>query len=516
MTAGMKALWEIESLTKHFPGVKAIDGIDLKIYPGEVHGLLGENGSGKSTLVKCLSGVHQPTSGRMYLRQRPTVVHDPMAARSLGIATIYQELSLVPIMTVSENIFLGHLPRRKGARMVVDWAEVHRRSSLLLERLGITLDPLAIVAGLSVAEQQLVEIAKALSLDPSLLIMDEPTASLGMDEVRRLHELVRNLARQGCAVIYISHRLDEVVDLVDTVTVMKDGRIVATEPRANLDLARIVSLMIGGDFRSHYPKEHNLTTDLLLDVRGIRTARSAAGATFILHRGEVFGLAGLIGTGRTTIAHALFGIERVAAGSVHSYTRGDGGRVSRFRSPREAIAHGVALLTEDRKATGLFMDFTGVHNISIGKLARISRLGVLNLGKEQELARSHFEKLRITPAARDSSVKYLSGGNQQKIVIARWIFSEADVFILDEPTQGIDVGAKVEVYNLINALTREGRGVILISSDFEELLAISDTIGIVRDGEIVEVQNAADMDKKNLLEKVFVRRSVVSGPRGGE
>jgi ABC-type sugar transport system ATPase subunit len=291
---------------------------------------------------------------------------------------------------------------------------------------------------------------------------------------------------------------------------------VATEPRANLDLARIVSLMIGGDFRSHYPKERNLTTDVLLDVRGIRTAWSAAGASFILHRGEVFGLAGLIGTGRTTIAHALFGIDRVAAGSVHSYTRGDGGRVALFRSPREAIAHGVALLTEDRKATGLFMDFTGVHNISIGKLARISRLGVLNLGREQELARSHFEKLRITPAARDSAVQYLSGGNQQKIVIARWIFSEAEVFILDEPTQGIDVGAKVEVYNLINALTREGKGVILISSDFEELLAISDTIGIVRDGEIVDVQNAADMDKKNLLEKVFVRRRVESGQRGGE
>jgi ABC-type sugar transport system ATPase subunit len=410
-------------------------------------------------------------------------------------------------MTVAENVFLGHLPKRRRAPIVVDWAEIGKRSEQLLERLGIRLKADAIVADLSVAEQQMVEIAKALSLDASLLIMDEPTASLGMDEVRRLHELVRNLARQGCAVIYISHRLDEVVDLVDTVTVMKDGRIVAHEPISNIDLARIVSLMIGGDFRAHYPKEHNSTGDVLLRVDDIHTARGVRGASFVLHRGEVFGLAGLIGTGRTSIAHALFGIERVVKGRLQSRSPSGAERDSRFSSPRQAITGGVALLTEDRKSTGLFMNFTGVHNISIAKLTQISRSGVLDLGREQTLAQRHFEKLRITPTAGDRSVQYLSGGNQQKIIIARWMFSEADVFILDEPTQGIDVGAKVEVYNLINELTREGKGVILISSDFEELLAISDTIGVVIDGRIVEVRKAREIDKKYLVEKVFVRRT---------
>jgi len=507
MTDEMQPLWELESITKQFPGVKALDGVDLKIFPGEVHGLLGENGSGKSTLVKCLSGVHQPTAGRMFCRGSPTVIRDPFAARSLGIATIYQELSLVPNLTVAENIFLGHLPRRTGVRIVVDWPQVWTRSLVLLERLGIRVDPGAIVSELSVSEQQTVEIAKALSQEASLLIMDEPTASLGMEEVARLHDIVRNLARQGCAVIYISHRLDEVVDLVDTVTVMKDGKIVANEKTADIDVDRIVSLMIGGDFRTHYPKERNTTGEVLVSVEDIRTARGVRGASFRLHRGEVLGLAGLIGTGRTSIAHALFGIDRITAGRILRYASPGEGRDSRFVSPHEAISNGVALLTEDRKSTGLFMNFTGVHNISIARLSQISRRGILDLGKEQAAAQRHFEKLRITPSARDRSVQYLSGGNQQKIIIARWIFSEADVFILDEPTQGIDVGAKVEVYNLINRLTREGKGVILISSDLEELLAISDTICVVKDGRILETRNAQEIDRKYLMEKVFIRQA---------
>lgn len=288
---------------------------------------------------------------------------------------------------------------------------------------------------------------------------------------------------------------------------MKDGRIVANERIENIDVNRMVSLMIGGDFRSHYPKERNATGEVLLDVADIRTARGVSGASFTLHRGEVVGLAGLIGTGRTSIAHALFGIDRITGGRVSRYPRAGEERDSRFASPGQAISNGVALLTEDRKSTGLFMNFTGVHNISIARLSRISRRGILDLGREQTLVQGHLETLRITPSARDRSVQYLSGGNQQKIIIARWIFSRADVFILDEPTQGIDVGAKVEVYNLVNRLTREGKGVILISSDLEELLAISDTICVVKDGRVVETRHAEEIDRKYLMEKVFTRRA---------
>ncbi len=507
MVADKQPLWELKGLSKHFPGVKAIDGIDLKIFPGEVHGLVGENGSGKSTLVKCLSGVHQPTFGRMIYRGRPVVVHDPLVARTLGVATIFQELSLVPSLTIAENIFLGHLPKVKGAGLIVDWPQMRRRSLALLERLGIVLDPTAIVGDLSVSEQQIVEIVKALSLNASLLIMDEPTASLGREEVERLHDLVRTLARQGCAVIYISHRLDELAHLVDKVTIMKDGRVVASELIGNIDPNRIVTLMIGGDFKSHYPKEHNKTSAVLLAVEDVHTEAGVRGASLVLHRGEVFGLAGLIGTGRTSIALALFGIQRAVRGTVRAYTRSDSGRGSPFTSPQQAIANGIALLTEDRKATGLFMNFTGVHNISIARLEKISRSGILDLEREQTLALEHFERLKITPGARERSVQFLSGGNQQKIIIARWIFSQADVFILDEPTQGIDVGAKVEVYNLINDLTRRGKGVILISSDLEELLAISDTVGVVKDGRIVEVQDTENVDSRYLAEKVFARQT---------
>jgi ABC-type sugar transport system ATPase subunit len=342
-------------------------------------------------------------------------------------------------------------------------------------------------------------------MEAELVIMDEPTAAIGLEEIQRLHDLVRNLAEHGIAIIYISHRLDEAVQIMDRVTVLKDGQVVGERRKGELTVKGIVELMIGSDVKEHYPKERNRTDELLLSVQDIHTERGVNGASFELYRGEVLGLAGLIGMGRTEIALALFGIDPIRRGRLRLHSRparqGTGG----FSSPRQAIASGVALLTEDRKATGLFMNFDGPKNVSIARLATVSSYGVLSLRRENEQARRYIERLRISPAALERSVQYLSGGNQQKVIIARWMFSQAEVFILDEPTQGIDVGAKVEVYNLINELTRQGKAVVLISSDFDELLAMSDRIAIVNRGRISEVRDARQTDKKYLVENASVQ-----------
>ncbi len=504
-------LWELRGLDKQFPGVRALDNVSLQILPGEIHGLVGENGSGKSTLVKCLSGVHQPSSGAIYHRGQPVVIHDPLTAYSLGVATIYQERSLVPGLTVAENIFLGRLPAGR-LRLRVDWQKIYEDSSAILKKVGIQLEPRLIIEDLSVAEQQMVEIAKALSREAELVIMDEPTAAIGLEEIERLHGLVRNMAEHGIAIIYISHRLDEAVQIMDRVTVLKDGQVVGERRKGELTVKGIVELMIGSDVKEHYPKERNRTSELLLSVSDIHTDQGVNGASFELYRGEVFGLAGLIGMGRTEIALAIFGIDPIRRGRLRLHSlpgqRGAGG----FSSPQEAIRSGVALLTENRKATGLFMNFDGPKNVSIAKLDSISSYGVLSLRRENEQARRYIDRLRITPAALERSVQYLSGGNQQKVIIARWMFSQAEVFILDEPTQGIDVGAKVEVYNLINDLTRQGKAVILISSDFDELLAMSDRIGIVNRGRITEICEAREIDKKYLVENASVHQAARSQP----
>jgi ribose transport system ATP-binding protein len=427
------------------------------------------------------------------------------------VATIYQERSLVPGLTVAENIFLGRLPAGR-LRLRVDWQKIFEDSSAILKKLGIQLEPRRIVEDLSVAEQQMVEIAKALSREAELVIMDEPTAAIGLEEIERLHGLVRNMAEHGIAIIYISHRLDEVVQIMDRVTVLKDGQVVGERMKGELTVKGIVEMMIGSDVKEHYPKERNGTSELLLSASDLYTDQGVNGASFELYRGEVFGLAGLIGMGRTEIALAIFGIDPIRRGRLrlHSLSgqRGTGG----FSSPQEAIRSGVALLTENRKHTGLFMNFDGPKNVSIAKLDSISSYGILSLRRENEQARRYIDKLRITPAALERSVQYLSGGNQQKVIIARWMFSQAEVFILDEPTQGIDVGAKVEVYNLINDLTRQRKAVILISSDFDELLAMSDRIGIVSRGRIIEIREAREIDKKYLVENASVQQAARSQP----
>ncbi|MBO8141954.1 MAG: sugar ABC transporter ATP-binding protein [Firmicutes bacterium] len=338
-------LWELRRVSKHFPGVKALDDVSVTIRPGEIHGLVGENGSGKSTLIKCLSGVHQPDEGILLHRGRSVVLPNPHAAQLMGVATIYQEFSLVPSLTVAENLYLGRLPQTRGR--LVDWGAMREGAHRILETLGLEIDPNSVVGNLSVAEQQLVEIAKSVSTDATLLIMDEPTTALGLPETKRLHKLIRTLASHGRAVLYVSHRLDDVLEVSHRITVLKDGRVVATRPNSGMTHRDVIRLMVGSEIEEYYPKEHHASDTPLLTVRGLRTAAGVTDATFTVHRGEVLGLAGMLGSGRTAIARAIFGLEPLVDGVIEFK-----GRRLRLRSPREAIAAGLGSGTVPRCLPG--------------------------------------------------------------------------------------------------------------------------------------------------------------------
>ncbi|MDT3682169.1 MAG: sugar ABC transporter ATP-binding protein [Truepera sp.] len=485
-------LWRLDGVSKRFYSVRALTGIDVVFPRGEVHALVGENGSGKSTLVKCLAGVHRLDEGALYHDGSHVTLGHPLDARAHGVATIFQEFSLVPTLSVAENVFLGRQPVMHGPW--VDWDRMREETSRALGELGSTTDPDTIVGHLSVADQQLVEIAKAISLNSTLLILDEPTAALGYQETERLLGLVRDLARQGKAILYISHRLDEVFRVADRITVLKDGRLVATKPIQDVDMNSVVHMMVGRDIEQHYPKQSSKTNRVRLAIRALTTERGVDGVSFDVCAGEVFGLGGMVGAGRTEIARALFGLDRVASGSIEL----DGTPVS-IGNPDEAIAAGIGLVPENRKADGLFFNFDGPRNITTSKWSRIMRGLVFDLAREREVGRSYVDSLKITPTAMSTSVRFLSGGNQQKVVIARWLYSEAKVLILDEPTQGIDVGAKLDVYGVINDLAAQGVAIILISSDYPELLAMSDRIAVIRNGTVVTILPADEMTEHRLI-----------------
>jgi ABC-type sugar transport system ATPase subunit len=472
--------------------VVANDGVSLCLRRGEIHGLLGENGSGKSTLIKTLSGAHQPDSGVILQRGHPVRLSSPLRARELGIATVFQEFSLVPSLTVAENVYLGRWQRRRGS---IDWAAMRDGARRLFAALELVIDPEAVVGKLPLAQQQLVEIAKAMALDASMLILDEPTAALGPTEIRHLHLLLRRLKDSGCAILYVSHRLDEVTALVDVATILRNGRVVSTAEDTTIQIEPIVAHMIGGEVKEHYPKEHNTTDEPVLEAQNLRTAQGVADVSFTLCRGEVLGLGGVLGCGRTEIACALFGVHPLTGGRLQVR-----GRDVCLNSPADAMRAGIVMTSENRKADGLFPNFDGTRNITIANLAAFRRGVWLNLAAEARASRLLINQLQISPEAERNSVEVLSGGNQQKIVVARWLNCRADVFILDEPTQGIDIGAKIAVYHLINELTRAGKAVILITSDDEELLAMSDRIALVRDGCITRIAPAGAVVKMDLLQ----------------
>ncbi|HMF97375.1 MAG TPA: sugar ABC transporter ATP-binding protein, partial [Vicinamibacterales bacterium] len=470
MTA-LAPVLEMRGIRKAFPGVVALDGVDLALRAGEVHMLLGENGAGKSTLMKILSGAYRRDDGEILIGGARVDIESPRDALARGIRVIYQELTLVPQLSVAENIFLGALPARRFG--VVDRRALHAQTARLLADLGMAIDPRTRVGRLGLAQRQMVEIAKALAADAAdpgaaVLVMDEPTSALTAREVEQLFELIQRLSSRGVAIVYITHRMDEVFRIGRRVTVLRDGRVVATRTLNEVSVAELVRMMANRDLTDHFPKVRAARGPELLRVEGLSRRGALHDVSFTLHAGEVLGVAGLLGSGRTELARAVAGADRYDAGEVRV-----SGRVARFRGPADAIACGVGLLPEDRKAEGLVAGLTVARNIALPHGRRLARWGVLSARCESDLAGPITAELRIkaTPV---QSVRLLSGGNQQKVVLGKWLAGRMRVFIFDEPTRGVDVGAKVEIYNLMNRLTAQGAGIIMISSELPELLGMSD------------------------------------------
>jgi rhamnose transport system ATP-binding protein len=479
---------ELRGISKRFGATQALADVSLDLVPGEIHALVGENGAGKSTLVKILAGVHQPDSGTILLDGEPVEIAGPAVARSLGIAVVHQEPRLFPDLTVAENVFIGHAPA--GRLGSIDWGATRRAAEALFAELDVQFDVNAPVRGLSMADQQLIEIAKSLSVEARVLILDEPTASLSAHEVERLFAIVRRLRSRGVAILFVSHRLDEVFALCDRATVFRDGRHVVTLPTSALTTADLVRHMVGRAV-SLFPKVETPIGDVLLEVEGLSRAGSFRNVSFTVRSGEIVGFAGLVGAGRTEVARVLFGIDRREAGEIRL-----GGTSVAFTSPSAAMTAGIAYVPEDRHQDGLVLDFTIAENVTLPILPRLFPRLLVHAATERSLAAEQTREFQVRMTGVDQIVGALSGGNQQKVVLAKWLASEPRVLILDEPTRGIDIGAKVEVHRIISELAASGLGIVLISSDLPEVLAMSDRILVMHEGRIT-----AEIDRAGATEE---------------
>jgi ribose transport system ATP-binding protein len=482
------------AISKAFPGVQALRDVNLTVERGEIHALMGENGAGKSTLMKVLTGAYQADAGSITWRGEPVTIQAPGDAQALGISIIHQELSLLPFMTVGQNVFLGREPRSRLPG-VIDWGALYGQTADWLAQLDLHVDPRAEVRELSIAQQQMVEVAKALSLEASLIVMDEPTSSLTEQETEVLFGMMRALRARGVAIIYISHRLEEVFAIADKVTVLRDGRYIATHPTSDLTHQRIVSLMVGRELieeiYAYAPTERR---DVALQTVDLSDGQELKSASFTLYGGEILGLAGLIGAGRTALAETLFGIRRAAGGEIRV-----AGQVRQIRSPREAIQAGFGFVPEDRKQQGLFLNMAVRDNIVMSGLGQVSRLGFVRSSLANQVAGSFVKKLDVRTPSLRQLVRNLSGGNQQKVVIARWLMLQPRVLILDEPTRGVDVGAKAEIHALVRQLAADGVAVLMISSELPEVLGVSDRILVMHEGRVTGEFNRDEATQDKIM-----------------
>ena len=487
---------EMKDIHKSFPGVKALDGVSLALRPGSVHALMGENGAGKSTLMKCLFGVYSLDAGEIIYNGEHVKILNPFDALHRGIAMVHQELQPIPERSIAENIFCGRYPC--SIKGVVNHQKMNELASEALKRVGLDVDPQRKLGTLSVSQMQLVEIAKAVSVGAKIVIMDEPTSSLTHNEVETLFSIVNRLRSEGVAIIYISHKMDEILRISDEVTILRDGQYIGTWPAAELTTDLIITRMVGRQMTNLFPKRDNTPGEVVLEVEDYTSihARSFRNISFNLKKGEILGVAGLVGAQRTELMEGLFGLRATVSGTVKY--KGKRFKISR---PKDAIESKVALLTEDRRGSGIFGVLSVADNVAVASLRQYKRLGfVLDKKKIDALVADNIQKLSIkTPSAR-TLVQSLSGGNQQKVIVSRWLANAPDVFIMDEPTRGIDVGAKYEIYCIIADLAKEGKSIIMISSEMQELIGMADRIMVMCDGRVTGFVDGSEMNEEKIME----------------
>ncbi len=482
---------KIEQVSKAFGGVQALKNVDFEIFPGEVHAILGENGAGKSTLIKIITGVQQPDAGQIFLEGKPIRFANTREAQALGIAAIYQEPSLFPDLDIAENIFVGRQPMRRWG---VDWKKMYQAASSLLERLGLTIDPRTKARELSVAQQQVVEIARALSINAKVLIMDEPTSSLTQGEVEDLFAIVRQVRQAGTAIVFISHRLEELFALADRVTTLRDGSFVGTRAMSEVTTEDLIRMMVGRTLDQLFPKQTVPVGEVVLQVEGLSVEGSFTGVSFELHSGEILGMSGLIGAGRTNVAQAIFGIEPATAGTIKL-----DGKVVTIKSPETAMALGIGYVPEDRKEHGLVLEMSIAQNITLPVLAKFAHASWLDNESELQAAQVAAQQLEVKMTSVGQKVGQLSGGNQQKVVLAKWLGTKPRVLILDEPTRGIDVGTKAAVHRLMSSLAAQGLAILMISSELPEVLGMSDRILVMRAGRLTGQFSRAEATQEKLI-----------------
>ncbi|MBK8032486.1 MAG: sugar ABC transporter ATP-binding protein [Chloroflexi bacterium] len=502
----MEPLLRINQISKSYPGVQALSDISFELYSGEIIALVGENGAGKSTLMRILSGAATPDSGELIWQGQPVALRTPREAQELGIRMIHQELALLPNLDVAKNIYLGREPR--GALPgTIDWKTLYQQAAAQLQQLELDIDPRTPIRNLSLAQQQMVEVAKSLSQNAQLIIMDEPTSTLTDREVETLFRKMRTLRDQGVTIIFISHRLEEIFAVCDRVVVLRDGQVVASDPVAETTPSKVIAEMVGRTVDDLFPRQRSIVGDPILDVQHLAITSPKQDLTFTLHQGEILGIAGLVGSGRTPLAEAIFGLRRALKGKIVL-----NGAELIISSPAQAIEHGIGFVPEDRKGQGLFLSLSVGANIIVSLMRLWSRYGWVQWGRYNDVSARFIDRLDIRTPSAGQRVRNLSGGNQQKVVIAKWLTMEPKVLILDEPTRGIDIGAKAEIHQLMRQLAERGVGILMISSELPEVLGVSDRILVMYEGDIV-----AEYDARRTTQDQVMRAATgnleVKGPR---